>query len=104
MLPVDEIHTASREKGINFLAFNETKLDDTCSDAILNIEEYKFGRLDRSRNKGGGGVAFYCNDTFQCDVRVGSPRSTLDLIPVEITPQKPNPSSLFHGIGRQQFH
>ena len=58
LLPhVDEIQTVLKERGIHFLALNETKLDDTCSDAILNIEGYKFGRPDRNRN--GGGVAFY---------------------------------------------
>ncbi len=62
LLHVDEIHTFLKERGIYFLALNETKLDDTCSDVILNIEGYKFGRLDRNRN--GGGVAFYCKETF----------------------------------------
>ena len=75
MLHVDEIHTVLKEKGIHFLALNETKLDITCPDSILNIEGYKFGRLDRNRN--GGGVAFYCKENFQCDVRDDSPRSTL---------------------------
>ena len=86
MLHVDEIHTILKEKDIHFLALNETKLDDTCSDAIVNVEGYKFGRLDRNRN--GGGVAFYCKDTVQCDVRNDSPRSTLELVCVEITPPK----------------
>ena len=87
MLHVDEIHTVLKERGIHFLALNENQLDDTCSDAqILNIEGYKFGRLDRNRN--GGGVAFYCKDTFQCAVRDDSSRSTLELICVEITPPK----------------
>ena len=89
MLHVDEIHAALKERGIHFLALNETKLDDTCSDALLNIEGYKFGRLDRNRNE--GGAAFYCRDTFQCAVRDDSPRSTLELICVEITPPKARP-------------
>ena len=43
MLHVDEIQTVLKEKDIHFLALNETKLDGgTCSDAILNIEGYKF--------------------------------------------------------------
>ena len=36
-------------------------------------------------------VAFYCKDTFQCDARADSPRSTLELICVEITPPKAKP-------------
>ena len=41
LLPhVDEIQTVLKERGIHFLALYETKLDDTCSDATLNIEGY----------------------------------------------------------------
>ena len=100
LLPhVDEIQNVFKERGIHFSALNETKLDDTCSDAILNIKGYKFGRLDRNRN--GGGVAFYCKDTFQCTVRDDSPRSTLELICVEISPSKARPFIIILWYRRQ---
>ena len=78
-----------KEKGIHFLALNETKIDKNCSSELLYMEGYKFERLDRNRN--GGGVAFYIRDTFKYIVRKDAPSSSLELICAEISPPKSSP-------------
>ena len=78
-----------KEKDIHILALNETKLDKDISDRQLEIEGYRFERLDRNRN--GGGVAIYCRNTFECSKRDDIPISTLEMICVEIKPPKAKP-------------
>ena len=85
----DEIALLIKEHGIHFLALNETKIDESCSNELLQIEGYRFERLNRNRN--GGGVAFYIRDTFKCDIRKDIPLSSLELICAEITPPQSSP-------------
>ena len=70
-----------KEKDIHILALNETKLDKSISDRVLEIEGYSFGRLHRNRNE--GGVAICCRNTFECSRRDDIPISTLEMICVE---------------------
>ena len=67
LLPhVDEIEYLLKSRGIDFLALNETKIDDKLPDNLFKIDGYKFIRFDRTRH--GGGVAVYCRDGFKSKV------------------------------------
>ena len=55
------------------LALNETKIDESCSCEVLQIEGYKCARFDHNRT--GGGVAFCIRDTFKYIVRKDAPSS-----------------------------
>ena len=58
LLPhVDEIEYLLKSRGIDFLALNETKIDDKLPDNLFKIDGYKFIRFDRTHH--GGEVAFY---------------------------------------------
>ena len=85
----DETVSLIKEQGIHFLALNETKIDENCTNELRHIDGYKFERLDRNRN--GGGIAFYIRDTFKYIVRKDAPVSSLELICAKITPPKSSP-------------
>ena len=90
LLPhVDEIEYLLKSRGIDFLALNETKIDDKLPDNLFKIDGYKFIRFDRTRH--GGGVAVYCRDCFKSKVREDIPKTTLEMIGVEITPLRAAP-------------
>ena len=90
LLPhLDEIELLLKENGIHFLSLNETKIDDTLSDNLFKIEGYNFRRLDRNRH--GGGVAFFCRDTFKCDIRNDIPKSNMEILCAQITPPRASP-------------
>ena len=53
------------------------------------IDGYKFIRCDRTRH--GVGVAVYCRDIFKSKVREDIPKTSLEMIEVEITPLRAAP-------------
>ena len=75
-----------KELGIHILAINETKLDNTIDDKLVNIDGFTIKRRDRDRN--GGGVAVYLKDTLldKFTVREDVPKSFLELLCIEIKP------------------
>ncbi len=86
LLHVDEIRMLLNELGIHILAINETKLANTINDNLVNIDGYTIKRCDRDRN--GGGVSVYIKDTLsdKSTLRVDVPKSSLELLCVEIKP------------------
>ena len=54
-----------RDKKIDILALNETRLDSSISDELVGVDGYDLLRADRTRN--GGGVCIYirCNINYQ---------------------------------------
>ena len=80
---LDQIKLLLNEQGIHILALNETKIDQNYSNELLEIEKYKFMRLDRNRN--GGGVGIYCRNSMQCVQHNDIPSSDLEIIWIEIT-------------------
>ena len=59
------------------------------SDNLFKIEGYKYIRFDRTRH--GGGVAVYCRDRFKSIVLEDIPKTSLEMIGVEITPLRAAP-------------
>ena len=62
---LDEIRLLLHDKKMDVLALNETRLDPTISDELVNVEGYDILRADRTRN--GGGVCIYvrCHVNYQ---------------------------------------
>ena len=77
------------DRGIHFLALDETNISSDIQCESLKINGYKFGR--NVRNRHGGGIAYYCKDTLKCEVRHDVPVSDLEMLCVEITPPKARP-------------
>ena len=50
LLHIDEIRILVKELGIQILAINETKLDNTIDDNLVDIDGYTIKRCDRDRN------------------------------------------------------
>ena len=73
----------------NVLNFYRTKIDDKLPNNLFKIDGYKFIRFDRTRH--GGGVAVYCRDSFKSRVREDIPKTSLEMIGVEITPLRAAP-------------
>ena len=73
-------------KPLDVLAINESKLDLVDSDQLVNLEGYNIVR--RNRNKQGGGVCFYLQNTITFSRQYQLENDDLELITLEI--QKPN--------------
>ena len=57
-----EIEMLLRDKKIDILALNETKIDEIVDDSLISIDGYFHERHDRNRH--GGGVLIYIKDTI----------------------------------------
>ena len=68
------------------MAINESKLDLVESDRLVNLEGYNIVR--RNRNKNGGGVCFYLQNTKTFSRQYQLENDDIELIALEI--QKPN--------------
>ena len=51
-----------RDNNIDILALNETKIDHIVSDSLISIDGYNHEQCDRNRH--GGGVLIYIEDTI----------------------------------------
>ena len=83
---IDELRVLFSEFSGDFLAINETKLDESIKSSELHIPGYEFIRRDRSRN--GGGVGFYIKSSNSYVVR--SDLNVINLESLIIQIRKPN--------------
>ena len=74
---------------IHALALNETKIGPTQPDNIFKVDGYELVRKDRSPK--GGGIAFYLRDSLNFIPRQDLPTHNLELICIEIRPQRCRP-------------
>ena len=89
---IDEIRLLVRDKDIDILAVNETKLGSNIKDDIVAIERYTIKRMDRNRQ--GGGVALYIRDTVGFKSRDDIPNKSMEISCIEVEPPKANPFSV----------
>ena len=92
---LDEVRLLVKDLGIHILALNEAKLDSSIPKELTEISGFQQKRRDRSRN--GGGVSLYVKDTFKMAARDDVPADGLELLCIEISPPKVNPSLLLLG-------
>ena len=59
---IDEIKLTMSNKTLDILALNETRLDSSITDGMIDIDGYDIVRKDRTRN--GGGVCIYICQTI----------------------------------------
>ena len=74
------------DQSLDIIAINETKLDQSISDAQLHIDNYTLLRKDRTRQ--GGGVAFYIRNTICYIERQDLSPVNLEMLCIEV--QKAN--------------
>ena len=68
LLPhLDELRVLVDTEKPHIMCINETKLDHSVDDALINIDNYSIIRKDR--NKFGGGVALYIHQNIQFEVK-----------------------------------
>ena len=60
----DEISLMLRDKKIDILALNETRLDSSISDDLVSVDGYDLIRADRNRNVGGVCIYARCNINY----------------------------------------
>ena len=73
---IDEIRHSVCKKNIDLIAFNETRLDQSISDGLINLNGYEVIRKDRSRN--GGGVCIYIRSSINYKIRSDLIPPTMD--------------------------
>ena len=86
---IDEIRLLVKNKKIDILVVNETKIDDKFEDQLIAIDDYSLKRCDRNRN--GGGVALYVKNTVNFKHREDFPNKSLELICIEVEPKNSLP-------------
>ena len=59
---IDELRLLLSDYQFDVLAINETKIDGSVSDGLIQIDGYVVERMDRNLN-GGGGVAMYIGNS-----------------------------------------
>ena len=83
---IDEICVLLATKNFDILALNETRLDHSIPDDLVNIPNYDIIRNDRNRN--GGGVCIYVGNTISYRNLSHTIPDNLEAVVVEI--RKPN--------------
>ena len=83
---IDEICVLLATKNFDILALNETRLDHSIPDDLVNIPNYDIIRNDRNRN--GGGVCIYVRNTTSYRNLSYTIPDNLEAVVVEI--HKPN--------------
>ena len=78
-----------KDKPLDLIAINESKIDDTVLDREIHIIGYNMIRKDRNRN--GGGVIIYLRDTISFSERNDLTSNSLEFICLEI--KKPHNKS-----------
>ena len=86
---IDEIRLLAKNKKIDILIVNETKIDDKVEDQLIAIDDYSLKRCDRNRN--GGGVALYVKNTVNFKPREDFPNKSLELVCIEVEPKNSLP-------------
>ena len=64
LLHIDEVRCFIQEKGFHILPLNETKLENTIADDLLEVEGYILHRKDRNRC-GLRGVVVYVTESLK---------------------------------------
>ena len=80
---IDKIRHIVCNKNIDLIALNETRLDRSIPDGLIDIDGYEVVRKDRSRN--GGGVCIYLRNSINFKVRSDLISTELEAICLEIT-------------------
>ncbi|KAK2564042.1 hypothetical protein P5673_012260 [Acropora cervicornis] len=80
------LHKGGLNREVDVLAINESKLDDSIKNCELYIPGYEIIRIDRNRN--GGGVCFYINNSINFVIRHDLNLNDLENLCLEI--QKPS--------------
>ena len=86
---IEELRSQLTEKSLDILSKNETRLDNTINDGLINLNEYDVVRKDRSRM--GGGVAIYFRDSMNTINRNELVQDSLEAFCVEVRKPKSKP-------------
>ena len=85
----DEIELLLTDNKIDILVVNETRLDPTVDENLIQISGYNHDRCERNRQ--GGVVLVYIKDCINYEARSHLPSSLLELIAIEIKPKFSKP-------------
>ena len=86
---IDELRLFMEKQPLDILAINETRLDKTVPDSVVNLVGYNIVRQDRNRN--GGGVCVYIRTSIEFRRRLDLENDSLEMIALDI--KKPNSRS-----------
>ena len=86
---IDEVRLLVKNKCIDILTINETKIDGKVDDQLIAIDDFSLIRRDRNRQ--GGGVALYVRNTVGFRPRQDFPNKLLEIICIEVEPPHSNP-------------
>ena len=95
LLPhLDELHIFVDSEKPHIICINETKLDDSIDDSLVDIDGYAIIRKDR--NKHGGGVALYIHQNINFELKGELMCGEIESISVQIKNDKFKPFIVRH--------
>ena len=86
---LDEVKVFMKDKPVDVLSVNETRLNDTINNDEIRIPGYVVFRKDRSRN--GGGVVLYIREVHNVTEKAEVVPSELEAVCIEINKPKTKP-------------
>ena len=86
---VDELRLQLTNQPIDIFSINETRLDESIDDGLINISGYEI--LCKDRNRMGGGVAIYYRDNLNVIGRNELVPDSLEAVCIEVRKPKSKP-------------
>ena len=86
---IDQLRILSDQEKPHIMCLNETKLDLSISDSLVNVDNYQIIRNDRDRH--GGGVAVYVHQSISYKIRSDLMPDNLEVVTLQIANSKFKP-------------
>ena len=86
---VDQLRILLDQEKPHIMCLNETKLDLSISDSLVNVDNYQIIRNDRDRH--GGGVAAYVHESISYKIRSDLMPDKLEVVTLQIANSKFKP-------------
>ena len=83
---IDQLRIRLHQEKPHIMCLNETKLDLSISDSLVNVDNYQIIRNDRDRH--GGGVAVYVHESISYKIRSDLMPDNLEVVTLQIANSK----------------
>ena len=98
---IDQLRILSDQEKPHIMCLNETKLDLSIYDSLVNVDNYQIIRNDRDRH--GGGVAVYVHESVSYKIRSDLMPDNLEVVTLQIANSKFKPfieTSIYRPLGK----
>ena len=94
----DQLRILLDQEKPHIMCLNETKLDLSISDSLVNVDNYQIIRNDRDRHS--GGAAVYVHESISYKIRSDLMPDNLELVTLQIANSKFKLTSIYRPLGK----